>query len=57
MLLMTKIMTDDENDHDRVVEGEGDHNINGEGERESSVELGGDARPGSAAVKESWKMQ
>ena len=42
-------MTDDDNDHD--------HDINGEGERKTSVELGGDARPGSAAVKESWKMQ
>ena len=43
------IMTDDDNDHDC--------DIDGEGERETSVELGGDARPGSAAVKESWKMQ
>ena len=44
---MLMITTDDDNDHD----------IEGEGERETSVELGGDARPGSAAVKESWKMQ
>ena len=44
---MTKIMTDDDNDH----------NIEVEGERKGSVELGGDARPGSAPVEESWKMQ